>query len=87
MDLALKPQNSTNKTSSVDTLHAALANTGPWCSAEMAMHVHCLKDIFFMCMCALGGQPILGVILRNTVHFFATKPLTEVDAARLDSLG
>lgn len=39
-----------------------------------------------MCMCALGGQPILGVILRNTVHFFATKPLPEVDVTRLDSL-
>lgn len=59
-------------------LHTALANTAPRCSAEMAVRGHCLED-FFVCMCAFGGQPVLGVILRDTVHFSATAPPTELD--------
>lgn len=58
-------------------LHTALANTAPvQCRDGRAWP---LSRFFSMCMCAFGGQPVLGVILRDTVHFSVTVPLTELD--------
>lgn len=46
-----------------------------------------VSRIFSMCMCAFGGQPVWGVILRDTVHFSVTALSLSLMVTWLDSLG